>query len=249
MLIYYNKLFPKKSSGIFKLLFAIILILETCYLYVIDEKSISSLLIIAIFMVLKTRFFISLNWLQAIHAGIMCILYICCMYSIIPILGLAVLKNGIIFNNNNILFITITTAIALFSILRRFFLNDAVQKRSLYNISFFIPIIFLDIIAFINIIVLNKYLLLEIWSVVIVFNVALFTMIVQAYIILYISKSNQLSEIQSNKKILKKQLEQQLSHYTTYKKNMDSFQTFTHDYNSLMVLLESLIRANELEYE
>ena len=85
------------------------------------------------------------------------------------------------------------------------------------------------------------------WNVKIAIGCCLLTLGMLLYAVYQSIQSTELLEYRYRTKVLEEQYEQQLRHYKSYQKYTESFQTFKHDYKSMMVSLKALLRAQDNE--
>lgn len=248
-LLYYRKLFPAKNTRPIPVILTLIAIFGVNFLPVIRSMPMSSLPIMLTVMIMGLRISTNMNWLQALHGGSICVIYSCSFCGIVAELCTIFSQYRIVIVSTQIRLLAFPASLLFFLLLRKLFFNDKKHKQFLENIAHYKLVIILEAVAAINltIIYLGRFGLSDIWNLEMALLASAFTVGVLVYSILYAAKNIESIEEKWDKKLLEKQFENQLRHYTLCQKHTKSFQAFRHDYKALMASLKILIMQGQNE--
>ncbi len=244
---------PKKSKHIQALCSMLIVAFTYVFFHKIDMFWVVMILIIII-MTFSLRLTTGMNWLQSLYGGAMCVLSAYCFRGIlISTLSLFFGSKNLLHNNN--IYYTITVFVLPLSllflfILRATILSDEKLKILLNNSAQLKYIVVYEIIAAINLAIINfgRVLSLDVvWYTEIALTASVLTIGMLMYSIHQSIRSIELLEYKLRAQMLEEQFDRQVSHYKSYQKYTESFRKFKHDYKSLMTTLKTLLRANEID--
>lgn len=251
---YFQKIFPPKKAKHIQLLISIfIVVLTYMSLYKINMLWIAMIVIIAI-MTVSLRLTTGMNWLQALYGGAICVISAYCARGIlISILSFCFVTH--IFLNDAKIYYTITIfalpiSLLFFYILRITIIPDNKLKSFLSNFSQLKFVIVYEIIATINLTIINfgRVLSLDaIWYTQIALTACILTIGMLIYSTYQSIRSTEILEYQLKAQMLEEQFNRQLLHYKSYQRYTDSFLKFKHDNKSLMTTLKSILRAGEID--
>ncbi|MBE6012873.1 MAG: GHKL domain-containing protein [Lachnospiraceae bacterium] len=265
-MLYYQELFPaQRRRQIYVLLFLSIVLASYAFL---DAHNLRGLRIpiIIIAMTAGIYFSTTMNLMQAICCGSFCVLASYSFRGIFISIGLLALQGNdfsfITKANYAITIFSLPFSLLFFLILHRTIFPDNKIKKFLNNRSQLTLIIPYEIMAALNLMNINlsrdifpydmwyqgSYLSTHgLWNVKIAIGCCLLTLGMLLYAVYQSIQSTELLEYRYRTKVLEEQYEQQLRHYKSYQKYTESFQTFKHDYKSMMVSLKALLRAQDNE--
>lgn len=263
---YYHKLFPAKGIRRVQLLLTLVMI-GTTYMF-LDESNLRWLRIPAVLaaMIAGIRFSTGMNWVQSVYGGAVSVLSAYCFRGLFTAVGTFTLQ-GYNFTSeaNEYYIITVLALIfayVFFRFTQRTIFPDDKLKQFINNSSQVKLVVAYEIVAVINLMIINWgrdlspygiwYTGLNLsthglWYIEIVIGNLLLTLGMLVYAVYESIQSTKLLEYQWRTKALEEQFEQQMRHYKSYQKYTENFQTFKHDYKSMMVSLKALIRAQEHE--
>lgn len=265
-MLYYQKLFPVQRSRQILILPALAIILASYVFLNTQELSGLRFPAVMLVMVMGLYFSTSMNWLQALYGGGLCVL------SAYSFRGIFTLTGFLVFQGHNfpsetdayyvITVLALPLAFLLFWTLRKSIFSDAKIKKILNNKVQLKLIVIYEIMAGINLANINfgrslfpydirylgPYLSPHgLWAVKISIGNCLLTLSMLLYAIYQSIQSTELLEYRYKIQTLEEQYEQQLRHYKSYQKYTESFRIFKHDYKSMMVSLKALLKARENE--
>ncbi len=265
-MLYYQKLFPVQQSRQILILLILAIVLAS-YVF-LDTQELSGLRFPAVMlvMIVGLYFSTSMNWLQALYGGGLCVL------SVYSFRGAFTLTGSLVFQGHSfssetdpyylITIFALPLALLLFWALRRTIFPDAKIKKLLNNKAQLKLIVIYEIMAAINLANINLGRSLSpydirylgpylsphgIWAVKISIGSFLLTLSMLIYAVYQSIQSTELLEYRYKIQTLEEQYEQQLRHYKSYQKYTESFRIFKHDYKSMMVSLRALLKAGENE--
>lgn len=248
-LIYCHKLIPSIKPRRVLIFLSMLLFVAEYLLTSVSVIHRSNLLITGLLMIISLYFCTGMDWTQACHCGIMCVLYTCSFYDVAELLNTALSPYLPVWTDDHLSAFSFPAAILFYLVLRRCLAFDKKLKLFLQNIRQFKYIIIVEFImaANLSVVGLGRPLLSNTSGLVIAMSTTVLTVASLVYTVLYYARSVQFFEARWIQKVLSERFERQIKHYDFYEKHIESFRIFVHDHKALMSLLKSLIKANENE--
>lgn len=252
-IIYYQYLMPaagKKYYRVF-LIGVVIVILYLC----LNNNSNSHRLTIPIHIAVMMGglwFTTGMNWLQSFYGGSFCVLSAYSFRGIFIGIGALVLRSNTFLSNAMAYYLLTAFALPLgligLNFLRNKFFPEEKMKQFLYNNSQLKLLGVFEIAMALNLTAIDSGRYFEpkgLWFTEFALTACLITLGILIYVNYQALQSTELAEYRSKTQILEEHCNQQLQQYQSCIKNVENFQTFKHDYVSMMAPLKSLIRMQE----
>lgn len=251
-IVYYRSLFPLKKSAIPQVLLFLALVVAAYVCLNRWNLILLNLPVIMAIMIVGLRFSTGMNWSQAYYGGSTCAITGYCFRGIFVAIS-AFIYYDFLYNAYayyNIILLALPASLLLLGVLRRTLLPDDKLRQFLNNSSQLRLVIIYQLVAVVNLVVINsgRYLSLNSnWYMGIVLGACILTICMLIYATYQSIRSTELLEYQWRTKALEEQYNRQLQHYNSYQKYTETFRAFQHDYKSMMGVLKSFIRSNDNE--
>jgi len=216
-------------------------------------------------MTMGLRFSTSMDWLQSVYGGCFSALNAYCFRGILAVISTFFFCSQDLSNIENYYASTVLVlplVLIFLTIIDKTILPDDKLKLFLHNRNQLKYVVAYEITAAANLVIINSgrdlfpYGIFSSgntlspygwWYVKIGLGAYVLTIGMLIYAIYQSVRSTELQEYQWRMEMLEEQYERQVRHYKSYQKYTESFRAFKHDYRSMMVVLKSLIRANDNE--
>ncbi|RFZ77469.1 ATP-binding protein [Lacrimispora amygdalina] len=255
-LLYYQKVFPPKKQRWVRDVLALLSVDVTYKLLEILDVRFLFIPVVLLAMAAGFRLSTSMNWLQALYGGGLCVMSAYCFRSIlVSIVAFIQLDSNPGFIVDPATHITMTAVsvpivMLFFIILRKTVFQASSFRRFINNSRQLKMIVTFEITAAINLTIINyaRFSFSNVaWYIGIKLVGSLLTQSILAYMIYQSNQTIKLLEYKWRSQTLEEQYARQLRHYKSYQKYTETLRTFRHDYKFMTASLKTLLQQQETQ--
>lgn len=254
-LLYYMRLFPRQKIIFIRVLFSLLLIAVPHSIIFILNFQWLNIPVMILSMAVGIRVCAGMSFYQAVYGGGVCVLSLYCFRAIVTATQALILKNTfpqMVLDSQAYYTATITAVILgliFFHIMRRTLLKD--YDVQMFTKNEYIKGMFVyewAAVPFFMLLNQGRFFAQHTeWFAGITLTGSLFTLIMLIYSVYHSIQAAKLMENEWNRYLLEEQLEMQIRHYHSFRKNTEDFRVFKHDHFALMRTLASLIEAGKYQ--